>query len=141
VSWTVEGRPTVSNASLTTVTGQPQLSLTIASGTAEPALRSVALTLPAGLRLARVLSGIQVHSASGTKLPFSRRVQGDTLTITLETASPRFRVLLVPGTLVATANVQAESTRVTPPSLRIGITAVDSSAASSTIGARVRPRA
>jgi subtilase family serine protease len=141
VTWTVEGRPTVVNTSLTTVTGQPQLALTVASGEAEPGLRSVTLTLPSGVRLAPDLSGIQIRSSNGAKLHFSRTIKDGALTLVLKTASTRFRVLLGPGTLVAQANVRAEARRVTPPPLRLSVAAVDSSDASSTISASVRPRA
>lgn len=63
------------------------------------------------------------------------------LTLTLKTASTRFRVQLGPGTLVAASTVRAEARRVTPPPLRMTVAAVDSSDASSTISASVRPRA
>jgi subtilase family serine protease len=141
VTWTVEGRPTVTNASLRTVTGQPQLALTVTSGRAEPGLRSVTLTLPSGVRLAHNVSGIEVRSGSGAKLHFTTTINDGVLTLTLRAASARIRVLLGPGTLVAEPSVRAEARQVTPPPLRLTVAAVDSSDASSTIGASVRPRA
>jgi hypothetical protein len=140
VTWTVQGRPTVSNAALTVAAAKPQLTLTVVSGKDEPALRSVELKLPAGLRLARVPVGIQIHSSTNAKLHFSHSDHGNVLKLTLARPSTSFKVSLGSSALVAATNIQADAQRAAPSSLKLSLTTVDSAAATSIISTNVLPR-
>lgn len=140
VRWVVQGRPTVTHATLSVIAGAPQLDLTVQGGTDEPALRSVALTLPAGLRLASVPTGMAIRSTTGTKLHFSHSQRGRVLTFTLAKPSTSFEVLLGASAIVASANVRADAQRAAPSPLKLALTAVDTAAASSSLSANVRPR-
>jgi hypothetical protein len=140
VSWVVQGRPAVTHAALSFPAGKPLLDLTIQAGKEEPALRSVALTLPAGLSVARPPTGMQIRSGTGQKVRFSHSVSGGVLTLTLTHPSTNFEVLLGSAALVAAPNVRADANNATPSPLKIGVTAVDKAAASSSLSANVRPR-
>ena len=69
-SWTVEGRPRVTRARIVSVAeGRPDLTLKIASGTREPGIRSVSISLPAGLSIARGHVALTVAASDGQRVP------------------------------------------------------------------------
>lgn len=140
VSWVVQGRPAFTHAALSFTAGKPLLDLKIRAGKEEPALRSVVLTLPAGLRLTRLPTGMQIRSSTGQKVRFSHSVDGGVLTLTLTRPSTNFEVLLGSAAIAAAPNVRADAHSAAPSPLKIGLTAVDNAAASSSLSANVRPR-
>jgi subtilase family serine protease len=92
-SWTVQGPPRGSRASLTGVAaGRPQLRFTLAAGTAAPALRKIVVTLPKGLSFVRkhLRQGISVKGARH----LSFKLNGRTLTITLKSGVTQARVTI-----------------------------------------------
>ncbi|MBV8219202.1 MAG: putative Ig domain-containing protein, partial [Solirubrobacterales bacterium] len=64
--WTIEGAPTVSHVSLSSVgAGRPRMSLTVAAGRDEPGLKTVSITLPRGLHFSQSRATVTVTGAKG----------------------------------------------------------------------------
>jgi subtilase family serine protease len=100
-TWTVEGRPQVSDASLRQISGgKPVLALTVAAGQDAPDLRTITLSLPADLRLSRSLSAVSVSSAANQAVAHKLQGRRGKLTVTLRDAASRVRVVLGAGSVI-----------------------------------------
>jgi hypothetical protein len=136
--WTVIGRPTVSRAALTGVAARrPALSLTVTSGYRAPALRSLTVAVPSGLRLSSSRTSLTIADARGHRVKFSSKLVGGRLQITF--ASPQTNVKIRSSGISASPALagRVRGHRVT--SLRVTVIAVDTAHHRSTTGAAVRP--
>jgi hypothetical protein len=139
-SWTVIGRPSISRASLTGVAvRRPTLSLTVSSGFRAPALRSLTLAVPNGLRLSSRRGSLTVAGAHGRRVKFSAKLVRGRLQLVF--ASPQTQVSLkIRNAGISTSSQFAgrvRGHRVT--ALRVTVIAVDTAHHGSTASATVRP--
>ncbi|TML30539.1 MAG: hypothetical protein E6G30_02970, partial [Actinobacteria bacterium] len=139
-SWTVIGRPTVSGASLTGVGAKrPTLSLTVSKGFLAPALRSVTVGVPAGLRFGARAGSVTVTGARRARVRFRTRIVRGRLRITF--ALPQTRVSLriryagISTTPGFAGRVRGHRVR----SLQVTVIAIDAAHHGSTVRARVKP--
>jgi subtilase family serine protease len=139
-SWIVIGRPTLSRASLTGVGARrPTLALTVSSGFRAPALRSLTLAVPAGLRFGSSSGSLTVAGVRGRRVKFSSRIVRGRLQIAF--ASPQTSVALRIGYSGISASpgfagrVRGHHVR----SLRVTVIAVDAAHHGSTASATLRP--
>ncbi len=115
-TWTVvaPGKPQLSTAHTLSGLGKgkPKLTLSIGAGTFAPGLKSVAVTLPGGLRFAKVVKsltkGISVK-AQGRKVPFTVKLSRGVIIITF--ASPVTSASLTLGGPAVTIT-KAEATKI-----------------------------
>jgi subtilase family serine protease len=118
-AWTIQGAPTLSRVSLTSVgAARPRLSFTITAGREEPSIKSINISLPRGLRFTSSRSTAVVAGAKGKHLKFTARLLHGALVLTLRTASPQVRVTISSPRLAASdsltaALVRHRATRVT----------------------------
>jgi subtilase family serine protease len=92
-TWTIEGAPTVSGASITGVrSGRPKLKLTVAAGQGAPGVSAVSVALPGTLRFRH--PNATVTGAGGTPLAARARIVSGSLRISLPSA-PRQLTLTV----------------------------------------------
>jgi subtilase family serine protease len=139
-SWTVEGRPVVSQESLTKVgSGHPKLALTVTAGRYAPALKSIAITLHSGLKFSRPARHITL-TAGGKRVAFRSQVVGGRLLLTLHTSASAVKLtvsspsLTVPGTV--SGHVRAHQA----PRIEVTVVATDLKHRASTLTARIKPR-
>jgi hypothetical protein len=86
-AWTVENRPRVTGAALTSVAaGRPSLTLKLAAGRGAPPLQAVQLVLPNGLAFT-ARPRPQITGGSGKRLPSSTAVRDGALDIALRSGS------------------------------------------------------
>jgi subtilase family serine protease len=137
-SWTVIGLPTISRVSLTGVAkGRPTLSFTVASGTRAPALKSVTIALPAGLRFAARRGAVSVTGAG--RVRFSSRVVGGRLQITLASPQAKIGVRIKYAGISATGGLAGRVRSHRVKSLQVTVTTTDAARHGSTLKAQVRP--
>jgi Pro-kumamolisin, activation domain/Putative Ig domain len=145
LTWTVGGAPRLSRLSLATVAhGGADLAFTLTAARNAPSLRTVAVTLPRGLRigLGRARRGLSVTTAGvhPTRLPLSAAVvHGRTITITLRAAAGRVRISLAPPALHQVGGRVADAVR-SARRLTLAVSVVDADAGSSRLGAKVAAR-
>jgi len=140
-TWTVEGKPVVSHASLSKVSGgKPVLSLTVAAGADAPGLRTIALSLPADLRLSRHLQAVSVAAAANR--PIAHRISGrrGTLTVTLQDAASRVRVVLGSGSVTPTASLMTSVRHGQDAKIGLGVEAIDQFGLRTSLPLAVRAR-
>jgi subtilase family serine protease len=137
--WTVAGLPSISQASLTGVGARrPTLSLSVASGSFAPALKTVAIAVPTGLQFAARKGSVSVTGAGAKRVKFSSRVVRGRLQITL--ASPQAKIALriryaaISSTSGLAGRVRSHSVR----TLLVTVTATDTARHASTTKAKVR---
>jgi pro-kumamolisin-like protein/putative Ig domain-containing protein/subtilase family protein len=138
-TWTVDTRPHVAHASLTSVAaGHPALTLTIAAGHDEPALHAVRITLPAGLSFAgtRAVSARIVGRRVAETATLARRA----LTVVLASPRSTFTVNVAYASLKASSGLAARVARGARPRLRVLVTAGDSGGQSASVPVLVTPR-
>src|SRR5213078_4147187 len=91
--WTVIGRPSISRVSLTGVAARrPALSLTVSSGFHAPALSSLTVAVPTGLRFDSRRGSLTVSGGRGGRVRFRPHLVGGRLQIAF--AAPQTRVSL-----------------------------------------------
>lgn len=137
--WVVEGKPAVSHALLTGVGSQrPKLQLTLTAGRYAPALSSVSIGLPAGLRFARSPRRVAVSAPSGKRVGFSSSIQGGWLLIALPAAETEVRITVSYAAIAASGGLagQVRSRRTT--AVRLTVVATDASRRATTVRPRVR---
>jgi hypothetical protein len=138
--WTVIGRPTVTRVSLTGVAARrPALSLTVASGSRAPALKAVAIALPAGLRFSGRRGAVTVTGVRGGRVKFSSRIVRRRLQITFASPQQKVVVRLRNGGIAATGGFAGRVRGHRVRSLQVTVTATDAARHGSTVRARVRP--
>jgi subtilase family serine protease len=128
-SWTVQGPPSGSKGSLTGVAnGNPKLALTLAAGTAAPALRKIVITLPKGLSFNRKHLKSWVSVNGSHRLSF--KLKGRTLTITLKSAVTKAHVTIVSPALSVTRHYKK---------FTLIVQAIDATGHATTIQLKLRP--
>ena len=136
--WTVIGRPTISRAALTGVGARrPTLSLTVTSGYHAPALRSLTLAVPSGLRLSSNRRLLTITGARGRSVKFTSKLVGGRLQIAF--ASPQTNVRIRSSGISASPGLAGRVRGHRVRSLRVAVIAVDTARHRSTAGAAVRP--
>jgi subtilase family serine protease len=132
--------PAISRASLRGVgRARPTLHLTVRAGHNAPALRTIAIRLPHGLRFARRLGHVTVTGPHG-RLRFSAHVRHGVLSIKLAHTAPRASVTVSYATITATNHEAAAVRRGRAGRLRIAVTVIDSHKQSTQLVALVRAR-
>ena len=142
LTWIVGGAPRVSRLSLTPAAhGGADLAFTVTAGRNAPALQTIAVTLPRGLRLGggRSYRGVSVKTTGRlpTFLPFSAGVsRGATLTIKLRAPIGSVRIALAPPALRQVGGRVANAVR-SGHRLVLAISVTDAAAGNSRVSARV----
>jgi hypothetical protein len=139
-TWTVQGKPAISSASLRRVSGgKPVLSVTVAAGKDAPALRTIVLRLPGDLRLARRLTHVSVSSGASRSLAHRISGQGEKLTVTLRTAASPVTLVLGAGSVIP-AGALVTSVRLGHRStVGLGVEAIDDAGLRTALAFAVRP--
>jgi subtilase family serine protease len=141
--WTVGGAPQVSRLSLRRAAhGGADLAFTVSAGRNAPALQTIAVTLPRGLRLARSRRGVAVKSTARkpASLAFTDRVtRRTTITIVLRQAIGSLRITLAPPTLLQAGSRFATSVR-SGSRLALSISVTDAAAGNSRLAENVAAR-
>jgi subtilase family serine protease len=138
--WIVIGRPTISRASLTGVGARrPTLSMTISRGFSAPALKSVTVALPAGLRFGATRGSIGVTGARGGRVKFGGRVVGGRLQITFASAQTRVSLRIRYAGISVTPGFAGRVRGHRVRRLQVTVTTVDKAHRGSTVTARVKP--
>jgi hypothetical protein len=126
--WRVAARPSVNHLALSGVgAATPVLSLRLTAGRDETALRSVFLTLPAGLSLAKGADVTVRALSTGHVIGRSLRGSGARVAITLKTAGTPVFVRFAAGSLRATPALARAAARRPQPSERLTLEVKDSS--------------
>ncbi|HTW12598.1 MAG TPA: putative Ig domain-containing protein, partial [Solirubrobacteraceae bacterium] len=134
--WTVAKRPGASALSLARVsTGRPLLSFRLAGGTDEARLRSITVSLPAGMFLERPLRRISVVGAAGHNVPHRLSVVGGKLVITLKQAHSPDVIRFGAGSLGDRRALLNARTR----AVKLRLKVVDGAGLSSTLTETVKP--
>jgi hypothetical protein len=140
-TWTVQGRPAVFSASLRQVgDGRPVLSLTVAAGKDAPALRTIALSLPGDLRLARRISALSISSETNQPLAHRTSNGDDKLTVTLRAAASLVRVVLGAGSVIAAGSLVTSVRHGQQAAIGLAVEAVDQSGTRTSLPVAVTPR-
>ena len=138
-NWTVIGRPTISQLSLTGVgSGRPTLALTVSRGFRAASLRSVTVALPSGLRFGGGGRSVRITGARGRRLAFSSQVVSGRLQIRF--ASPQSKVALKLGGISVTPGFAGRVRSRHVGTLVVTLAATDASRHTTTVSARVKPR-
>ncbi len=117
--WTIQGAPTLSRVSLTSVgAARPKLSFTLASGRGAPGVKTVDVTLPRGLHFTKSRSTVTVTGRGGRRPKFTVALQHGSLVLTLRSAAQQVHVTVSSPRLAASGSLAAalarhQSTRVT----------------------------
>jgi hypothetical protein len=110
--WTIQGAPTVSRGSLTSVgVARPRLSFTLASGRDAPSIKSINVSLPRGLHFTASRSTVTVTGRKGGHLSFTARLVHGELVLTLKTASPQVEVTISSPRLAASGTLTSAIAR------------------------------
>jgi subtilase family serine protease len=135
------GSPTVSSVSLTGVRrARPKLSFTVNSGNNAPALRTISIRLPSGLRFASGRRRVTVSGPKGAKARFTSRLSQGILIIRLKSPKSRVRVTVSYGTLHATRHESATVKSGHAGKLKLTITVTDSRGRRTRLATTFKPR-
>jgi hypothetical protein len=135
------GKPSVSRGSLTGVAkGKPKLTFDLSAGKGAPALRSIAISLPKGLRLSAVPKGIAVTGSGGKRAKFSAKLSRGVLTVALRTPSAQVKVAISGGALAVTSGLSRKVRHAKTKKLDVIVKATDASGKTSRIVLVVKAR-
>lgn len=139
-NWTIEGAPTVSHVSLSSVgAGRPRLSFTVAPGRDEPGLKTVSITLPRGLHFSKSRSTVTVTGPKGKHLKFTVSLQHIALVITVRTATPQLHVTVSSPRLAASGSLTAAIARHRASRLALTLRVTDAGKLTNRLTAKTRP--
>jgi subtilase family serine protease len=139
--WRVEGNPTVSHVALSGISERrPKLSLTATAGRGAPDVKSINLVMPSGLHFTKSKATVTVTGARGHHLPFTAKLKGNALVLTLKNASPEIKVTISYPRLAASDGLVAavasrHSSRVT-----VTVRVTDSGSLTTRLTAKVKPQ-
>jgi hypothetical protein len=131
---TRHGSPTVTHATLSGVgRARARLSFTLKAGTGgAPALKSIAVVLPAGMRFAgsarSLAQGVFVQ-ANGKKLAVVLKVRGGRLTITFKTPASSIQVTIARPSMTVSGALAAKVSNKRTKTVRVTLTATDTTQA------------
>jgi subtilase family serine protease len=118
---------------------RPRLSFTVEEGRFSPALRSITVTLPAGLRFGASGRGVRLREPR-RRARFSARRVRRSLTVRFETLQKRVVMTVGAPTLSATGTLARRARRGDPGTVAIGLTATDGRRTTSRLSVRLRLR-
>jgi subtilase family serine protease len=126
------GTPRSSHVSLTGLSrGAAKLSFTVAAGVNAPALKSLTISLPAGLRFAKpsksLAKGIVVKGSGAKPLRFKASVKHGKLTITLTSVSSRVTVTITRPAVSVSVGLAGQARKHKLKTLTVSLSAVDAS--------------
>ena len=138
--WTIEGSPTLSQASLTGVgAARPTLSFTLAAGRGAPKLRAVVVALPAGLRFTQSGATVTVTGFGGRHVSDSVALQRGSLVIRLRNAATHAHVTVTYPSIRADSGLAAQVARRHASPLTVSVRATDALNLTTQLRARVTP--
>jgi subtilase family serine protease len=139
-TWVIAAAPSLSKLSLRSVGARrPVLALKLAAARGGPAFTQLAVTLPAGLRLAARPRALTLAGVAGKRLRYSAAVHGATLTLTLPVASTQASLTLRYAAISATGALSATVRGGRHPKLTLRVRAVEPLGASA-LSTVLRPR-
>jgi subtilase family serine protease len=139
--WRVVGAPIVSELTLSGVAaGRPRLSLTVASGRAAAALKTISIRVPRGLSFASAARAVTVTAAGGRRVGFASRIVRSQLQITLTIPAPKVRIVASYAALRATSGLAATVRQNRTAPLTVAVQTTDAADHPSGTSARIRPR-
>jgi subtilase family serine protease len=139
-TWVIAAAPALSNVSLRAVgVRRPVLALKLAAARGGPAFTQVAVTLPAGLRLAGRPRALTLTGVGGKRLRYSAAVRGATLTLTLPVASTQASLTLRYAAISTTNAFSSAVRRGRRSKLTLRVRATDPSGVS-VLSTVLRPR-
>ena len=139
--WTIEGAPTVSHLSLSSVgAGRPRMSFTVAAGRDEPGLKTISITLPRGLHFSKSRATVSVTGAKGKHLKFTAGLQHVALVITVRTATSQLRVTVSSPRLAASTGLSAAIVRHQSSRLTLTFRVTDAGKLTTRLTPKTRPR-
>jgi len=120
------GTPTVSGASLSGIaSGKVKLKFTIKAGTGAPEIRSVTVSLPAGLSFAKVSKKALARGITVRGVKFKARLSGGRLTITFARPVVRASITISSSLLKVSAGLAGKVRRHKVKHLAARLTEVD----------------
>ena len=138
--WTIQGAPRLSRMSLTSVgAARPKLSFTMTAGREEPAIKSVNISLPRGLRFTSSRSAIVVTGPKGKHLKITARLVHGTLVLTLRTASPQMRVTISWPRLAASDSLTAALARHRATRVTMTFRVTDAASLTTRLSRKIKP--
>jgi subtilase family serine protease len=139
-SWTVVGLPTISRLSLTGVgAARPTLALTVSRGFRGPALKSVTVAVPTGLRFSATKGSVAVTGARGRRVRFSSRIVRGRLQLRFATPQAKVALKIRYAGIATTPGFAGRVRGHRVRSLVVTITAINAAHRPATVTARVRP--
>ncbi len=140
-SWMIEGAPTVSRASLSGIgNARPKLSFTIKAGLDGPAIKSINVVMPRGLRFTRSRATVTVTGARGKHIKFTAKLQRNALVITLRSAAPQLRVTISYPRLAASGSLAAAVARRHSTRVTVTVRVTDAGNQTARVTAKIKPR-
>ncbi|HWF72909.1 MAG TPA: PQQ-binding-like beta-propeller repeat protein [Solirubrobacteraceae bacterium] len=136
-----EGKPTVSGASLSGVArGKAKLTFTVHAGSRAPALRSIVVSLPAGLSFERkgLGRGLTVTGANGKRARFTTKLGHGVLTIALRSAQRSVRIALHGRALSVSRKLAREARHKPRRTLRFVVKATDADGSTTRLPLKLR---
>jgi subtilase family serine protease len=139
-NWTIEGAPTISHVSLSSVgAGRPKLSFTATAGSDEPGLKTISITLPRGLHFSKSRETVSVTGAKGKNLKFTASLQHAAFVITMRTASSQVRVTISSPRLAASGSLTAAIARHRASRVALTLRVTDAAKLMTRLTAKTRP--
>jgi subtilase family serine protease len=138
--WTIQGAPTLSHLSLTSVgAARPMLAFTLTAGRDAPAIETINVGLPRSLHFTASRSTVTVTGRKGRHLKFTTRLVHGALVLTLRTASPQVGVTISAPRLAASGSLTAELARHQRPRVTLTIQVTDAGKVTTRLSPKVRP--
>jgi len=138
--WTIEGAPTVSHMSLSSVgTGRPRLAFTVTAGRDAPGLKTISITLPRGLHFSKSRPTVTVTGAKGRHLRFTATLQHVALVITVRSATSQLHVTVSSPRLAASGSLTAAIARHRTSRLALTLRVTDADKLMTRLTAKTRP--
>jgi subtilase family serine protease len=138
--WIVQGAPSISRASLAGVgASRPKLAFTLTAGRSAPALKTISLVLPRGLRFTSSRATVTVAGRGGRRLKFSVSLKGVTLTIKLAQAATQSRVSIASPRLAASGSLSAAVARRQSSRVSITMRVTDAGSVTTKLALKIKP--
>jgi hypothetical protein len=139
--WTIESDPTVSHAALSGISKRrPKLSLTVTAGRDAPTVKSINLVMPTGLHFTKSKATVKVTGARGRRLPYTVKLKGNALVLTLKNAAPEIKVTISYPRLAASGSLVAAVARRHSSRVTVTVRVTDSGNLTTRVTAKVKPQ-
>jgi subtilase family serine protease len=138
--WQITGRASVSGGGLRGLSSRPRLQLTVATAGGAPALKSLALNAPTGLRFVAGPGRVILRGPGGRPVGARLLVRGGRLQIFLTKPQTRVSVVVGSGGLAASRGLSSRARGRLPVSVVFKLTVTDANGLQTSLRLRVKSR-